>query len=381
MIEPFFVHLNPEKRLKNWHLLILVCIASLVSITINTPWLIHRYKEGTLFRDKGWEATYFKAEHLSHGLQKFAENSNAAKREFRLTIPALIKVLGHPPPWKVYCLQIAVGLLIFVVFFKLCESLFDWDVSLLFTLALPFLYFGRSAWVDLSGWFDTFAYFFILLGIWVKPTAAKGLFFFLAFWTDERAILAFPVVLLWENRAYLFYGQWKQMLNLNNLFFGGLLSLYFILRGLLHYFFCLTTPTADLGAPNFSKTLATFSLSQISFFEGFWLIVFITMGLLLAHKKWWLSAMILCILLIQNIVSFSVLDTTRSGCYWFPLILPLMYFLQEMKSQIISMKLLALMVFFITILIPGFFTLNGIQYLHGIHEDALLFLARKLSSL
>lgn len=358
-----------------------VIISSALSFFLCTPRILQQINKGSLFKSEAWSATYFKAKQLIVGLKQFDENSHAAKREFRMTIPILIKVLNYPPPSIIYCLQICVGFLLFLLFFKICEHLFPWDISLILTASLPFLYFGRSAWVDIGGWFDTFAYFFILMGIWLKPPVAKGLFFFLAFWTDERAILAFPVVLLWENRAYLFYGQWKQILNLNNLFFGGLLSLYFILRGLLHYLFGLSTPTADLGAPNFSKTLATFSLSQISFFEGFWLIVFITMGLLVGHKKWWLSVMILCILLIQNIVSFSVLDTTRSGCYWFPLILPLMYFLQEMKSQIISMKLLALMVFFTTILIPGFFTLNGIQYLHGIHEDALLFLARKLSSL
>lgn len=353
-------------------------LSATFSIFLSTPRILNKISDGSLFKDDGWNATFEKSENILAPLTQYPPENNAAKRVFRLTVPLIIFALGTPPPVVIYCIQLLLGLVLLFLFYKICLRFLHWRDSLFFALGLPFLYFGRSAWVDLSGWFDTFAFFFLLLGVYTKSWGWKTILFAAAFWTDERAILAFPALLLWENRIPLFNSNWAGLVSKYNALLVLPALLYFIGRAILALHCGLETPRADAGFPVLGKTLLTFGLAEISFFEGFWICIFLLVVTLIEDKKHLLLFLCLSLIATQSVISHMVIDVTRSGAYWFPFVLFTLYGIKIKENFPINMTTISFATLMATILIPGFYVLNGIQYLNGVHEEFLLWFFGKL---
>jgi hypothetical protein len=272
-------------------------LASVFSFCLSTPRILNKISTNSLFKEDGWKATYQKADNLTATLSNFPKEKNAAKRVYRLTLPAVIIALGTPPPVTIYLIQLFLGLFLMFFFYKICLGFLTWQESLLLTIILPFLYYGRSAWVDLSGWFDTCAYFLIVLGLWTRIQPLKILLFLLAFWTDERALLCFPIVLIWENRDFILKSEWFNVVNLKTLVLCTSPLLYILGRIYLQNFYGLSTPSGDLGLASMKKTLANFSLAQISFFEGYWILIGLFLKEIWLTKRWGLLFLFLFLLI------------------------------------------------------------------------------------
>jgi hypothetical protein len=353
--------------------------ACILSFLLAMPRLFFYMKEGTAFKFGAWEAMYKKANDLTDNLDEYPPTSNAAKRVFRLTMPLAMKLTGKPPAWAIYCFQLGIGFLLLYLFYLFGKRFFSPTDSLIIAATLPFLYYGRSMWVDIYSWFDTFAYFFLFLGIYFRQNPLKWLCFFAAFWTDERALLAYPVFLLWENRDFIIAGSLKKLLNRNTFLLMIPVFGYSILRIYLGWKFNMQTPSADASLLTVKNTISNFTVANLSFFEGFWLAIILMVWGFIRAKNHLGLIFIFLVLLSQTMVAHMVYDTTRSGSYWFPLVLLPLYFIKNSPEFSKDFSLIVRVIFWSTFLIPGFYVLGEIQYLHGMHEEILVFIARNLN--
>jgi hypothetical protein len=359
--------------------IIYIVVACCISFLVSMPRLFYCASAGELFAIGAWEAMYKKADDLTATLKEYPPESNAAKRVFRLTIPVFLKLTGKPSPAVVYGFQLLLGIAVIYLFYLLCLSLIPKRESLLLSLYLPFLYFGRSAWVDIYSWFDTFAFFFILSGMFSRNYLLKILFFFAAFWTDERALLAFPAVILWEIRNEIFNRNLLLVIwNRKTLFLTIPVFFYAGIRLFLEANFGMGTPHADVSLSTISKTISTFNIAEISFYEGFWLIIVLGIWRLIALKQVIPLFLLLLVFLSQTLVAHMVYDTTRSGSYWFPLVLFFLHILSKWPDALNNLKFITYGVGIGTFMVPGFYVLGGIKYLTGVHEEFLLWFFGRL---
>lgn len=121
-----------------------------------------------------------------------------AKRTYRFTIPLIAGTLGFNLTGALL-LGMAAGPVIFWSLSVLASRI---SRGRLFNLAVccfaSALYLGQSFLLDLSGCFDAWGYAFILLGMVARSPWQAGLMVLLAAFTDERAAVASPAILLYH---------------------------------------------------------------------------------------------------------------------------------------------------------------------------------------
>ena len=254
---------------------------------------------------------------------KYSSETHMAKTEFRLTGPFLAKVFHIGSKRAMYLLQLIAGYLFFFiltgVIFKMTA---DKVVTLFYTLAFSLLYPGFSFVAEMMGYFDSFAFLFLLVAMLDINIGFIILSLFLAFWTDERAIMAGMLVAFW--------GQYQQYIQKQKNFYMPSKHALAYVGTVLAYIICRWYLLSHLGFKNqfngtgihfISNTFRYIGMDIWQSFEGFWIIVVIAFYTLYTKKRWDIMLIFIAINIILFGVAHNVLDLTRSISYMFPSII------------------------------------------------------------
>ncbi|MDX2197052.1 MAG: hypothetical protein NW207_11615 [Cytophagales bacterium] len=258
---------------------------------------------------------------LSTVTTRYTAGEHMGKSEFRLTFPLLCKLLHISNKYQAYALQLIIGLgtlmMAAYIFVSLLGSRF---LAFCSVLAFCFIYAGKAAVIDTSGFLDAYSFFFILASM-CSPHPILTLFTSqLAYWNDERAIFShFLVMLWWQLKLSGSDGyHWKKIL------FPGIHSICIAISFLV-YVFVRMILTQKYGFINSDGTMLcfpwTFKYSGLVLwqaFEGFIIIVFAALFILVHNRKYLAAGIFFLSLLLQYTVAMSIMDLTRSVAYIFP---------------------------------------------------------------
>lgn len=115
-----------------------------------------------------WKAVYLKKANPLDKLQQFTPESHEAKMVFRLTIPVLMRLFSLDAA-GVMKLQIVIGVLTHLLFVLIVFGLTNnYGITLMAGISMASVYFGRSYFIAAAPFFDSFAYFLMLLAIYFR---------------------------------------------------------------------------------------------------------------------------------------------------------------------------------------------------------------------
>ncbi len=231
-----------------------------------------------------------------------------------------------------------------------------------------FTFLGKIFFWDIYAYFDAYALLFLLLGMQSRNPVLVFLFMSLAFWTDERAIVASGLVWLWHSFSPAHSGQ-------NLIFFRKPLLLptqtqWAILSGVAATLVLRWLLAHRYGLPAVSGlsqvlTEAKYVLIKqrlvelipfvtISSFESYWLYILGAMATLWLHREKWALMVFLFAIGACLGVSFLVYDMTRSIMYAFPAVfIAVRILLKELPPEIF--RRLTLWVFVVATLFPTYY--------------------------
>lgn len=260
---------------------------------------------------------------------KYDPPSHMAKTEFRLTVPFLAKIFHIETTAGVYILQVLAGLLFFIFLHSLIYSIIpDNLIAFLFILSFGFLYPGFSFVAEMEGFFDSFAFFFLLVAMLDVHFLVVGVALFFAYWTDERAIFASSLI--------LFYWQYKSVQENGRSFYTPTvkaytlvttLILYFALRWLLVNHFGFVNQLQGTGTIYYTINYMGIAFWQA--FEGFWILIILSLYYLYTNKTYVIGAFFVILSIMIFLIGMNVMDLTRSVAYVFPAIIIALYIVKN----------------------------------------------------
>lgn len=270
--------------------------------------------------------------------------SHEARLTFRLTAPLIGKVLPTNDflhrMQGLFVIYNLCGVLFFYLLICFAEAHFG---SRLASFLLPWcfavIYAGKIFFCDTAIFFDGLAYLFLLIAISSRKPGWVFAGLFLAFYTDERAIIGSGFVLLYyvlqqrlgkDHRAAIYA-----------VFAAGVS--YVISRLWLQHSTGMSTPVSDLRFAHVAQyTYFSFILLGVFVaFKSYWLLF--GAGLFL-FKGFWPRAIFIGTLLAVIVAGVSVLDFSRSisyGCMGLLAVLSFLY--QTQKNTATLNKLLAVL--------------------------------------
>lgn len=281
---------------------------------------------------------------------KYPPSDHMAKTEFRLTPPLIFKFLHINTKYGAYIFQVIAGFVFFFLIIHILSSFItDRTTITLFTLSFAFIYPGYSFIAEMEGFFDSFAFLFILIAMIDLPIIIIGLALFLAFWTDERAIFSSLLVLFWwqfkqyESKKASFFMPSKQAITLILVLF-----LYIFLRWYLVTYYGFVNQLQGTGTLKYTINYAGLALWQA--YEGFWIIIALSIYGFWNKKQY----LILILFISSNFIIFyigmNVMDITRSIAYIFPAIFIAIYTIKnnidaKQLKQVVAISLLFCFIF------------------------------------
>ncbi len=334
----------------------LVFILTVVSVTLSTPQYLK--VPGSFKNNPSWLAFDQKKKDLL-SQPNFNPRTNAAKKTFRLTVPAIAKVF-HLNNYAVLALQFFIGMLFLYFTIVLTEKITgDSIAAFLTTAGLVFIYTGHSAFTDVITWFDAFAFFFLLLAMLYSNVTLIIFFMQLAAWTDERAVIAGGFIFIWwklkelKKSDFNFISLFKLGWQSSAVIFS--LVLYLITRYLISIYAHIHTPQDGIGLNDVTNYIG---LGLWSALEGFWILIIIVFIILIENKKYFLAFFISGMMTIILAVAFSVFDITRSAAYLFPVIFICILILSQIFSTNALRKILIVCAF-VSFLFPSYYIITS----------------------
>ncbi|GGB84118.1 hypothetical protein GCM10011325_09640 [Dyadobacter sediminis] len=265
---------------------------------------------------------------------QIAPDTHGGKIAFRLTVPLLAKVLfaGDFGSGRrivfLYLIQSFLLIPFFYVLIRLLKRFTNSSTLLYFSIACSSVYLSKAFFWDYDFWFDGFAYFFLLLGMYFRNKTGIFCALQLACWTDERAVIALFSIylfhLLQENNFSLSgAGQLFNQESFKKPSFIVILAglTYGLTRILLAYRFDLHTPYGEGSGVALSLIPYQFKHRLIGIFlafEGLWLLLLSAALIMYNQRRSLLLLLLTGILILHIIVAYSVFDITRSLSYAFP---------------------------------------------------------------
>ncbi len=287
---------------------------------------------------------------------KYDDKSHMSKTEFRLTVPFLAKILHIDTKVKIYLLQVLAGYFFFFVLVTLIfKTTQDLKITFLYAWAFSFIYVGYSFIAEVNGAFDSFSYLFILIAMLDINILFIALSLTLAFWTDERAIIAGLMVVFW--------GQYLQFTNNKKGFYipskhalAYIISVgaYVAFRIYLMSHYGFRVYIGQVGTSVLSETFRYIGVNLWQVFEGFWLIILIGVYALYQKKRYDIIFFFVAINIIQFVGAHFVLDNTRSAAYMFPSIIIATHIAKD-YLDIQKLKQVTLVALFFCFMFPSMF--------------------------
>ena len=125
-------------------------------------------------------------------------DSHSSKHTFRLTVPLLSKVLGLQSTWSIYFMQVIFVLFFFRLLVRFSDRLtVNSLIKVILPIAFCFIAIGQAGVFDVYGRFDSFSLFFLLTAMVFRSPFIIFSAVLLGGFTDERAFIATPMVILW----------------------------------------------------------------------------------------------------------------------------------------------------------------------------------------
>jgi hypothetical protein len=336
-LDPFsraYAKLAYFTQTRYWHLKLAVFLTGLVLITTYPSYLdiLTDWRPRT-------SHSYFFNKMADPFAQLVGENeaTHGAKIAFRLTVPLLAKMLnlGYTVTGRDIVLIFVLQSLLLVPFFILLSRLLvryiDPVSSLLLTVAFSGTYVAKAFFWDYFCWFDGYAYFFLLAGMYFREKWVVFVSLFLACWTDERAIIALGGVYVFhrlmecdfELRSFRQLLPDRLLLSLSWVMLWVLAS-YAFCRWILMFVYGLRTPVGvDVGV---SFSMIPYQLRYrfmgiLLTFEGLWIFIALAATALWYNRNKFLTMILIAGIVVHIIVAYSVYDITRSLAYGFPFVL------------------------------------------------------------
>lgn len=251
--------------------------------------------------------------------------SHLEKTVFRLTVPFIAWLL-HLGTLGLYLLQFAMGAVMILLTLGFCErERGDRIGAFLFTGGLAFTYAGSAAFFDIWGQRDPFGYFFLALAVFSRKPLAVFVATLLGAFSDERALIASPLVLLHHTLnapGSPTNGRAPFRPSARSLSVAGAWVAYLLLRSALVHFCGFRTGTGELGLDMFFRNLDQLLWGLWSGLEGQWLIVLVFLMYLLRGEGWKWALLFLGSIGMVAAAALLVDDTTRSMAYGFVALLP-----------------------------------------------------------
>ena len=307
---------------------------------------------------KPWQVVKLKSDDLTNTLDHLEPGSWLAKKVFRLSVPAFMKLTGAPP-LAVLALQFLCGFLLLAFCYKLAEEMLADKVSSVFiTAALAFTYFGRAAFYDaMFLWFDGFAYFLLLMALYCSRPWLIFLFASMAAWTDERAFIGLSIIMLFHlMKSGVLKARDLPSAVRDSRFLAALAAagLYLAVRLWLGYSHGMKTPTDGASHQVLLQAWHYLPLGSWTFLEGFWLAALVFFLVALSRGDYFLPGLVLAVLLVFTLVAGCVHDITRSGSYAMPLVFVIVSYLSQRMTEE-EQRRLYFSAFAISLLFPPWF--------------------------
>ncbi|MEY3369290.1 MAG: hypothetical protein RI973_2445 [Bacteroidota bacterium] len=352
----------------------LAMVLTVMSMFLAMPkWI--KYNENT----EPWQVVKLKSDDLTHTLDHLEPGSWLAKKVFRLSVPAFMKLTGAPP-LAVLALQFLCGFLLLVFCYKLVEELVADKVSAVFiTAAMAFTYFGRAAFYDaMFLWFDGFAYFLLLMALYCSRPWLIFLFASAAAWTDERAFIGLSIVMLF----HLMKSGGLKARDLPSAVRGGRFlaafaaaGLYLAIRLWLQYSFGMKTPTDGAKLQVLFQAWFYLPLGSWTFMEGLWLAALVFFIVALSRRDYLLPGLVLATLLVFTMIAGCVYDITRSGSYAMPIVFVIVSYLSH-RMIAEEQRFLYFSAFAISLLFPPLFVCSVWKMEYSISSPVFIQLLR-----
>jgi len=367
-----------ENKSKNkYYVIYLTIILVFATLFLATPKYLYYIQNPSKFEMANWNAVMMKSHNLLDPLTSFPAISHAAKKVFRLTVPLVIKIF-HLDPFKTYILQFFIGIFLIFLIYKLALKILKDAVSSTFLAAgLVFIYFGRACFEDVISAFDGWAYFFIVCAMLFKNPFIIFSLCSLAAWTDERGLIALPIVILFHqaNADKIEKFDFKNFFKFNLSSIGVIAAIifYFLLRFFLMYHYNLRTPNGEANLPMIMINIPIMGFAVWSFLEGFWLLYILVLGYALFKKNYSFILSVTAQILVLTIVSLCVYDNTRSGSYIVPIIFVIIIYLKNYMDKI-DLRYVLFFCMIISFIFPSYYVKGIIDMQRPIYYDFIYFL-------
>lgn len=309
-------------------ILIFSCIAISLFIAFPPYSLLVRHLNGTGNID-AWHFIEIQAQDLLHptGLDVYIRRENMV---FRWFLPFLSMMTGHNIV-AILLLQALAG--VFFLYFS--ASLFlgfsgNRVQTALFTLALANVLTGSVSFVDIIGYGDGFACFFLVVCLITRKPLLFAGSLFASFLVDERALVAAGLVALWWMvREHAALGPGKDSLKKVATAFLKSPAWVVVLCWLIYLtgrFYIKSQYFADhtystMGTPVLFATAhrAGLGSSLWTAFEGMWLLLGGAFLILFYTRRYYLLAALCVGMAVLMIMGIFVHDIDRALAYGFPL--------------------------------------------------------------
>jgi|GEM_PF-2503357 len=274
---------------------------------------------------------------------KYPVLSHMANTELRLTVPVIARLTGTRSKIVIFCIQEVLGIGFLIITCLLSYRLTkDKIIAALITLSIGFIYAGKAAFVDIEGLTDSFAYFFLILALFTRSKPLIVISSLLAYFTDERALIASSLVAIFYFVEFL-------DLNPGKLSFYSFIKarVFYILLGWILYFTIRFILFKLYGLKNPASGVVTPDLRQLGYIfwdglQGFWLLVVFGLIYLIIEKRFFILSLLIFAFLVMVISTTMVYDFTRSIAYIFPIIFVSLYLMERAMSKFQIRKIVIL---------------------------------------
>jgi hypothetical protein len=294
--------------------------------------------------------------------------SHASKLAFRLTVPMIVRVLHIDWPGAL-ALQFCVGVALLFLAGKIALDLFgDRIVAVATIFGVSAIYAGKAAFLQLGGFFDAFAYFFLTVAIAFRNPLLIAIAILAASFTDERAMVIAPLVLVyWAVRSQKAEGP--NWFTAQSVAVVAALVAAVVIRLVLMLGYGLHIPVGagkDAGFDVLLRTLPSFQYEFPHVLAGLWLWPLFAC-ILLVRARWWMTL----ILMVGGTaaltaVSFLVLDVDRSLAYSLPVLFVAMAVAAVRHMALGDARSIAILGLVISLLFPVNNLLGSVHNRHSV---------------
>jgi len=353
LFDPIYTKLESILGGKLWYIkAVFICLLGIAIFSPPTPYFYSKDYQGGLFV----ETVMNRANNIFSPPNYGNEILHESKTYFRVFIPILCKTLNISNFQTLYLIQSLIGMLFLLASILLAFKITQDRVAALFCgLCLTFLYVGKAAFHDISGWFDSFAYFFLIISLFELPFILHLIFLNFAYFTDERALLS--AIILCMFHSIKFENKKLKIKIFQKSIYAIIFSvlIYVVIRLGITYFFDFKNiiPNENLHIKHLTHTFW-------SGFEGIWILLVVSILILMKEMNYVLIFFYLLSILIFATMVLNIGDQTRSIAYIFPMVFVSLL----VASKFLDTHNLRLILFFsliITLLYPADFYINGFE--------------------